>query len=287
MLKRAGSLAFILVTLFFFFVMPLRIVAANELTALPLDLNYDAQNQQRIDQFLKSNKGGVAVFDADGTLWADDVGEAFFRWLIAARKLKNVNYNQNIYAEYEKRVAQDKAAGYAWAVTMMAGLAESDVKRWAAEFFANNFMTRVYKPQRALISRLKRDGFKVWVISASNRWILQAASRYIGVDASQIIGIDLVVKNGVLTNQLHGPVTFREGKVKGIELYVKTRPLFAAGDSDGDQQMLEYASKLSVFIKHDPNQNDTMTALAKKDNWITQYFPLLQPWQANTNPAPQ
>jgi hypothetical protein len=49
---------------------------------------------ETIRRGLEESKGEprrVAAFDADGTLWDRDLGEAFLRWLIAMRKLKNVD----------------------------------------------------------------------------------------------------------------------------------------------------------------------------------------------------
>ena len=50
--------------------------------------------KSRLDQLLDSNESEkIAVFDADGTLWHDDLGEAFFKFQIEnklAPGLKNI-----------------------------------------------------------------------------------------------------------------------------------------------------------------------------------------------------
>ena len=46
----------------------------------------------------------LACFDADGTLWSMDIGEAFFRWLIAGDLLPNFRGEKEIYDRYEKEV---------------------------------------------------------------------------------------------------------------------------------------------------------------------------------------
>lgn len=254
----------------------------------PVDMNaltWSADIQQRLHRFLQNTRGGAAVFDADGTLWADDVGEAFLRWLIAERKLLNVDYHRDIYAEYEARVKEDKAKGYAWAVTIMAGLREAEVKRWADAFFRQFFLSRIYGPQKDLIARLQKNGTQVWIVSASNRWIIQAGAPHVGVDPGQAIGIDLEVEKGLLTDRLKLPVTYRAGKVEAIKTFIGRQPLLACGDSGGDRDMLEYSSSLALLITHQADPRGELIDQARQAGWLLQYFPLLDPWQAQ-QPSP-
>lgn len=219
---------------------------------------------------------GIAVFDADKTLWGDDVGEAFLRWLIAHRKLINVDYHQDIYAQYEAKLEQDRESAYVWAVSIMAGLPEEKIKQWAADFFKTHFVKRIYTPQKELISQLQQKNIPVWIVSASNKWIVEAGAVWLGIPATQVIGIDLVVEQGVLTNTVKKPVTYREGKITALRNYTIEPILFASGDSLGDQQLLENASKMALLITHNPAQNDKIAMLAHEYKWNMQYFPLLE-----------
>src|SRR2546423_12579683 len=68
--------------------------------------------------------GGIAVFDADGTLWREDVGEAFLRHLVSLGWVKLPD-GSDPYEEYERRVDRDKASGYAFAAQLQAGLEQA------------------------------------------------------------------------------------------------------------------------------------------------------------------
>ncbi len=240
------------------------------------DLTWNKENQQIIKDFLKNNQEkGIAVFDADKTLWGDDLGEAFFRWLIKEQKLLNMDYTQDIYAEYENKLVIDRGVGYAWIVELMAGLKEEDIKRWATDFFKQDFVKKIYLPQKNLISSLQNKGIDVWIVSASNRWVVEAGVAWLNVKPNRVIGIALDVNKGVLTDSLKQPVAYKEGKVLALRQHTHSPILLASGDSVGDQQLLEQASKIALLITHDYNQNDTMTALAVKNNWTIQYFPLI------------
>jgi hypothetical protein len=84
----------------------------------------------------------LACFDADGTLWTEDVGEAFLRMLLAGPLEPLVRENPHLYADYEERVRRDIVDGYGWAVQLMAGLSETDVVGWAQELAAAELPAR-------------------------------------------------------------------------------------------------------------------------------------------------
>jgi hypothetical protein len=89
---------------------------------------FSRENHVILNQILQEEgEHRIAVFDADGTLWNDDIGEAFLRRLIQERRLIGVDYSSDIYAHYESRVKQDRCAGYGWAVQLMHGLYEEDI----------------------------------------------------------------------------------------------------------------------------------------------------------------
>ncbi len=240
------------------------------------ELVWDQKNAQAIEHFLaSSHQEGIAVFDADKTLWGDDLGEAFFRWLIKNKKLVNIDYSQDTYAEYEKKLAVDRKDGYTWIVSLMAGVPEKDLKKWSADFFKQEFVQKIYTPQKTLIIQLQNKGIPVWVVSASNRWIIEAGVAWLNIPAERVIGIDLIVDKGILTNQVKQPVTYREGKVLALQQHTQLPILLASGDSVGDQQLLEQASKLSLLITHELDQKDAIAMLAIKHKWNRQYFPLM------------
>lgn len=214
---------------------------------------------------------GVAVFDADNTLWRDDVGEGFFEWLAHGRKLKDMLPGEDPMQEYAHRCDQDLTAGYAWAVTRMAGLREADVRRWADAYFRVVFAKRVFEPQKALIRFLQQHGWEVWIVSASNRWVAQAGARWVGVPQEHVVGVDLEVVDGLLTEKLAYPMTHRAGKVLAIDRFIKRRPDLVSGDSEGDREMMLYSRGLALLIA-DPSRKSQkdMRDLARKRGWLMQ-----------------
>ncbi|MEW6282485.1 MAG: HAD-IB family phosphatase, partial [Candidatus Eremiobacterota bacterium] len=176
---------------------------------------WNPEVEQRLESFLADVRAGkiehpTAVFDFDGTLCKRDIGERFLQWLIDEQKI------QGSYSDYEEAVKRDPAEGYALAVKMMKGVAEESLKAWAAPFAAEHVQANVFPKQRELVSQLQEAGVDVWIVSASNRWVVEAAAPLLGIDPEQAVGISAVVRDGKLTDEIEGPVTYREGKVEAI-----------------------------------------------------------------------
>jgi len=209
----------------------------------------------------------VAAFDADNTLWSKDIGEAFLRWLIAGRILKNVNHDSDVYGDYERRVEKDRTSAYAWAVSTMEGLRLTDVRLWSAQLA---YAWPNYRPlMRTLVRELKNEGFDVWIVSASNAWTVQEAAKYVGIEPDRVLGITCDVKDGTVTGNVQIPITCNKGKVEAIQKYIGRRPTLAFGDSLGDLEMLEYAAQPMVVLDC-ALPNTPLSNLASQRHWPVQ-----------------
>jgi len=209
----------------------------------------------------------VAVFDADNTLWDADLGEAFLRWLIAGRLLPGLDYSTDIYAEYERRVAANRAEGYGWCVRLMAGLQEQQIETWAAQIA---YAWPGYRPRmRQLVDYLSHQGFEAWIVSASNQWVVRTASTYLGIPPDRVLGIRTVVQDGLLTDRLVLPLTCNQGKVDNIESVIHEVPLLAFGDSMGDIEMLCHARQAMV-VGRSGQMNPRLLEEAHKRRWPVQ-----------------
>ncbi len=196
----------------------------------------------------------VAVFDADGTLWYDDIGEAFARWLAAGGLLKQAPGAEAVWVEYERRLAESRDDAYTWIVQIMAGLDEADIDRWARQLAAAWPCYR--KRMKRLIAGLQSEGFETWIVSASNYWIVRATAPYMGIPEDHVLGIQLRIRDGALTTRPVYPRPTGQGKVDAIQKHIGVRPVFAFGDSMGDFPMLAYAEQPLVVGRRDLADND-------------------------------
>lgn len=216
--------------------------------------------------------GGVWVTDADGTLWRDDIGEAFLRSLadrelLVAPDARGVD----VWESYERRVAENTLAGYVWAVQAMAGLREEAVIDLARSFAADFLPPRIYEPMRALVDETRRRGCTPWIVSASNHWLVQAAAPFVGIDPSHAIGLRLAVRDGVLTREPVEPVTWRAGKAEAIERFIGVTPALVSGDAMGDFEMMNSA-RAALLVVHEGRTDPALLAHARECGWMTWSF---------------
>jgi len=233
--------------------------------------------EKKIDEFIKKVKEGEikdpkAVFDADGTLWQNDLGETFLKWLIENKKLQNADYSKDIYKEYDDLVKKDPGKGFIFAVTLMKGIEEKELKKWAEDFFNNHFKENVYPKQKELIKRLKDAGVEVWIVSASNFWSIEGAAPYMGVEKEHVIAIKTEVENGKLTDKIITPVLHGAGKVEAIKKYIGNRVDLVSGNSMSDYDMLKFSTGLSIVINPSCKGPESMMELSENHGWSIQMW---------------
>jgi hypothetical protein len=102
-----------------------------------------------------------------------------------------------------------------------------------------------------LLSYLRSNGFKTFIVSGGGVEFMRGfADKSYGIPPEQIVGSSGVVKfelgnDGKATLVKEPKIEFVDdgpGKPVGINRFVGRQPIFAFGNSDGDQQMLEYTA---------------------------------------------
>lgn len=214
---------------------------------------------RKVEALLRSLPHGRVVFDADGTLWRGDVGEDFLRWLahdgVVAR---------DAYSHYESRLEVDPIRAYAFAVEVMAGLEETRVISLAKSFFSARYSGRIFPLIRALVGRLLREGFEVWICSASPVWAVRPGAEALGVDQSKVIGVACEVVDGRLTTAVCQPVSAGTGKVAWLQRSFDAPPVLALGNGDLDLPMLAWSDRaVAVAMPHGPDNELIREALAR------------------------
>ncbi len=155
----------------------------------------------------REQPGALAVFDADGTLWREDVGEAFLRHL-AALKWIALPDGSDPYAAYERAVERDRVSGYAFAAQLLAGLAQQDVAAEAGRFAAAWVPPRLIADTQELRALCEEAGLVPFVVSASALPIVLAAAPLAGFSRERCRGIEVRVRGGKFTDEVIPPVTY-------------------------------------------------------------------------------
>ena len=109
----------------------------------------------------------------------------------------------------------------------------------------------MYEPMLEVLNYLRANGFKTFIVSGGGIEFMRPwVEKAYGIPPEQVVG-----SSGVTTFQLKAdgtPVLIKEpkaefvddgpGKPVGINRFIGRRPIFAFGNSDGDQQMLEWTA---------------------------------------------
>jgi phosphoserine phosphatase len=272
-------------------------VFPREQTDDPLPSWRDGATKRAILDFVKqvTTKGGpdyvppaerIATFDNDGTLWAEkplyfQVAFVFER----ARQMAKSDSTLKDKQPYKAILQNDRAFLSKLGVedlfsTLLATHAnmtqqEFDdlARQWLAEArhprYHRHYTEVVYQPMLELLRHLRAHGFQTWICSAGGIDFMRLFSQEVyGIPPEQVIGSSLK-KRFEVTDQ--GPVLHREAQIAlandkaakpgSIQQHIGRRPILAAGNSDGDLQMLQYTDDgdgptLMLLVHHDDAERE-------------------------------
>jgi hypothetical protein len=116
--------------------------------------------------------------------------------------------------------------------------------------FKRPYTELVYQPMLELLSYLRANGFKTYVVSGGGIEFMRPwTEKVYGIPPEQVIGSSIRTKYELIDDK---PVLMRlpeidfvddkEGKPVGIQQFIGRRPTAAFGNSDGDLQMLQWTS---------------------------------------------
>ena len=210
----------------------------------------------------------IAVFDNDGTLWAEQpiyFQLAFAIDRIAALAPQHPDWEQKqpfkgILEGDLKAVAASSEHGLLGIIAAThAGISTTTfgeiVDGWLAGAehprFKRPYTALVYQPMLELLAYLRANGFKTFIVSGGGvEFMRRFAERVYGIPPEQVVGSSGVVKfemmpDGTVQLIKDPKVEFVDdgpGKPVGINRFIGRQPIFAFGNSDGDLEMLQYTA---------------------------------------------
>jgi HAD superfamily phosphoserine phosphatase-like hydrolase len=204
----------------------------------------------------------IAAFDCDGTLWAGDAGEGFFRWeleqgLVSA---EIAAWARPRYAAYRAgQISEDDMCGEM--VSMHNGLSETLVQAAANRYFDQNFVRQIFPEMRILVQKLQEQRCQVWAVSSTNDWMIKAAMRHFGIPEDKILAATVEVRDGIITDRLIR-VPSGDAKPRAIRAAISEPLDIACGNSRWDIAMLAMARHGFAV-----NPNPELEAAARQNDW--------------------
>jgi len=223
----------------------------------------------------------IAVFDNDGTLWAEQ--PMYFQLAFAIDRVRALaprhpewRRKQPFKAAIEGDMKALAASGEHGLIELVlashAGNTEGEfaqiVRDWVKTArhprFQRPYTELTFAPMRELLDYLRANGFRTWIVSGGGVEFLRVvAEELYGVPPEQVIGSSVrtryELRDGKPAIVRLPEIDFiddKAGKPVGIHKFIGRRPIAAFGNSDGDFQMLEWTTsapgvRLGLILHHD------------------------------------
>jgi len=238
----------------------------------------------------------VAVFDNDGTLWCEKPMPVQLDFILR-RLVEMAQQDESLRQRQPWKAAYDK--DYGWlgtavdehyagddkkAMTLAAGVlaaydgisveefeTKSEVFLRSAQHptLARSYLQTTYLPMVELLAYLAANGFSSYVVSGGGRDFIRPVTQELyRIPRERVIGsattLEFVSSQGGGTvNHRAKPDYLDDGTEKPVRIWSRTgrRPIFAAGNSNGDIPMLEFSQQrdkpsLRLLVLHDDSDRE-------------------------------
>jgi phosphoserine phosphatase len=226
----------------------------------------------------------IAVFDNDGTLWIEKPLyipiEFEMAWIKQAAKANSEMLDNDLY----KGMAEDNLAvlknynSFELIELLFAahqGQAVDDYLQDASTFLDTakhqkydvRFRELLYSPMLELLKYLQDSDFEVFIVTGGEIDLLRSVSMEIyNIPSQNVVGSSVKYKydtenaSVVRTGEL-GSANDKFVKPANIQLHIGKKPIFAAGNSDGDYEMMEYTLSgdgpaMAILVNHDDEERE-------------------------------
>ncbi|MNL38374.1 hypothetical protein D3C87_1605840 [compost metagenome] len=185
----------------------------------------------------------------------------------------------NPWEHYQALKAKHPPTAYLWLAQICQNEKLETVHKWAKEALLNFSPLPVLKEQQKVIELFLKHDVQIYIITASVKWAVEPGAKALGLSYENVIGIETEIANGMITDKQKGFISYRQGKVDA--LLAKTggqKAFFASGNTMGDYQLLQSATRLSLAVSAAPQDHKlfaTETELSEeavKHGWLRHRF---------------
>jgi phosphoserine phosphatase len=224
----------------------------------------------------------IAVFDHDGTLWAER--PEYFQFLMIYEQVRAQAADHPEWREEQPFKAVlgndtayldglDYAAARQLSAAVSGGMTTTDYMALSHDFatrslhpeFNARYADLRYQPMLELLEYLEGHGFRVFIVSGGDMGFIRGFSeplygiprdRVIGSSRSNMFADD---SSSILRGKKYASMNVGANKALNIDLHIGRPPVFAVGNSDGDLAMLAYTASHDGFVlllSHDDDERE-------------------------------
>ncbi len=197
-------------------------------------------------------KDRIAIFDNDGTLWTERPLPPQVYFILENAKEKGIDVDL-------KNITKMDVVDLA--VQTQTGMSEDEYRTSVNNWFKTAkhpvkdvlFKDLAFQPMKELMKLFKDNKFVVFIVSGGSRDFMRVFSEEVyGIPEYRTIGSTFnITWNDSLKVIERNPkielIDDHYGKPVGIYNYIGKKPIFIAGNSDGDYYMMEYNAKNNIY----------------------------------------
>jgi len=210
----------------------------------------------------------IATFDNDGTLWAEQ--PIYFQFAFALARVKALApkhpewktkqpFKAVLDGDMKALAASGEKGMFQLLIATHTGMTTEEFTKTVVDWigtaqhprFKRPYTDLVYQPMVELLAHLRANGFKTYIVSGGTVEFMRPwTERIYGIPPEQVVGTSFVTTFKLETDGK--PVLLRQpkidyiddgpGKPVSIQKFIGRRPVLAFGNSDGDQQMLQWTA---------------------------------------------
>jgi phosphoglycolate phosphatase-like HAD superfamily hydrolase len=228
----------------------------------------------------------IAVFDNDGTLWAER--PVYFQLYFTMDRVKALApehpewkteqpFKAVLENDMDALVASGKRGLLQLIMATHAGMTTTEFEQIATEWIntAKHPTTgklhteMVYQPMLELLDYLRANGFKTYIVSAGGIEFMRPWTEEVyGIPPEQVFGCSIKTKFEMRDRE---PVIVRlpeldfiddkAAKPVAIHRFIGRRPIASCGNSDGDLQMMQWTAagdgaRLMLYVHHTDGERE-------------------------------
>ncbi len=214
----------------------------------------------------------IACFDNDGTLWSEqpmyfEVDFIADRVKVLAAQHPEWKEEQPFKAVLESDMKTALAGGNNAYLELLlathAGTTTEEFDKIVKDWFATAkhpvshrpYSEMVFQPMLELLTYLRANGYRTYIVTGGEIDFMRPWTEQVyGIPREQVVGTSLEIKyemrDSVPAIIILPELNFnndKAGKPLGIQQYIGRRPVFAAGNSDGDYEMLQWTTTATGY----------------------------------------